>query len=66
MIRQIRVTRLEQVLEPKPEGPIRIRVIRVPADIPEDAADAWIAAYPEAVDKIIEVRDNRVVEVRDK
>ena len=48
-----RVEQLEQVIAPAGDGTIRIRVIRIPTEIPEEERDAWIAAHPEAVSKVV-------------
>jgi hypothetical protein len=50
-----RISELEDAIKPVPEGPVRIRVVYVPGDIPEAEKDAWIEAHPECVGRIIEV-----------
>jgi hypothetical protein len=50
-----RITRLEQEHEDESSGPIRIRVLRIPPDVPEDARDAYIREHPECVSKVVEV-----------
>jgi hypothetical protein len=50
-----RITRLEQEHDADSSGPITIRVMRIPPDVPEDARDEYIRAHPECVSKVVEV-----------
>jgi hypothetical protein len=36
-------------------GPIRIKVIYVPGNLPRDEVDTWVAAHPEALGRVIEL-----------
>ena len=49
------MTKLEQALTPDPNKLMRVKLIRVPAEMAwEEADEEWVAAHPEAVEKIIE------------
>lgn len=51
-----RVAQLEQALEPEHDGPVRIRVVRIPGNLPPDEVDAWVEAHlEEATSKVVEV-----------
>jgi hypothetical protein len=50
-----RLEHLERMAVPSDEGGIRIRVVRIPGDVPEDEQDAWVEAHPECVSKVIDV-----------
>jgi hypothetical protein len=39
----------------RPQAVVRIRVVRIPAEVPEEDRDAWVAAHPEAISKVVEV-----------
>jgi hypothetical protein len=60
-----RVSDLEEAIAPPPEGRVRVRVIRVPAEseVPREEQDAWIAAHPQSVSKIVEIRPGEGPEV---
>jgi hypothetical protein len=38
-----------------PRPAVVIKVLRIPPDLPEDEQDAWIAAHPEAISKVVEM-----------
>jgi hypothetical protein len=49
-----RLERLADLFAP-PQGTVRIRVYRVPPDIPEEDVDRWCKEHPEAVSKTVDV-----------
>lgn len=50
-----RVAQLERSVTPDGDGPIRIRVLRIPTEIPEEEHDAWVEAHTEAVSKVVDL-----------
>lgn len=52
-----RIARLEEEQEAASDspGPIRIRVLRIPPEVPDDERDEYIRAHPECVSKVVEV-----------
>ena len=39
----------------KPQGAIRIRVLRIPGDVPEEEQATWARAHPSSVSKVVEM-----------
>jgi hypothetical protein len=37
-----------------PAETTRVLVLRIPADVPEDEADAYVRTHPDAVDRVLE------------